>query len=248
MLITGAAGLLGRCLWKAWEKTGSYELTLTDIRPIADSRSRTEVGDLLDHEFVSDICQNQDTVVALAYIPFEDSSKPECRDIAMNMRLFEASRRAAVQRIVYASSNHATGWNEQTFEKPFVSNPNEQNPTGWYGAMKGMAEIAGKTLVNVAGMRFIGLRIGFFSGLPTPDSLRACEALLAPDDAVQLFRLAIDYDGPEHHLITYGTSETGNTSNLDISPARQVLGYRPTVDLVAYFGAKLPPISVQSYH
>ena len=233
--MTGAAGLLGRCLWQAWEESGHYDLTLVDRLPIEGARSRVEVGDLFDRDFTGRICVGQDVVVALAYVPSEEATfDPGAgTDIGMNMQLFEACRRAAVGRLVFASSNHATGWNEQTRERPFLSSPDEYNPTGWYGAMKGMAELAGKALVNTAGMRFIGIRVGFFYGHGEPDSLRACEALLAPEDAVQLFGLAVDYEGQQRYLVTYGTSETGGHGNLDIGPARRELGYRPAVDLVA---------------
>lgn len=236
VLVTGAAGRLGRCLWQAWESAGQYDLTLTDVRPIEGTQSRVEVGDLFDHDFVRRVCTDQDVLVALAFVPSEEGAFDETgarTDIAMNMQLFAACRRQGVGRIVYASSNHATGWNEETREMPFLSSPDEYNPTGLYGAMKGMAEIAGKALVNVVGMRFIGVRIGFFYGHGAADSLRACEALLAPEDAVQLFGLAVDYVGPERYLITYGTSETGGEGNLDIAPAKRILGYRPKVDLVA---------------
>ena len=235
VLMTGAAGKVGRCLWQAWEKTGQYDLTLTDSRPIIGSKSRVEVGDLLDCEFARGLCESQDVLVALAFIPSEEYADESAArsDIVMNMQLFEACRGAGVKKIVFASSNHVTGWNEQTRKEPFVSRPDEYNPTGWYGAMKGMAEIAGRALVNVEETRFIGIRIGFFYGTAEPDSLRACEMLLAPEDAAQLFGRAVDYEGPERYIITYGTSETGDTSNLDISPAKELLGYRPALDLTA---------------
>ena len=148
VLVTGAAGRLGRCLWQAWEKAGHYDLTLVDKLPVEGARSRVEVGDLFDRDFTDRICVGQDVVVALAYVASEEKTfAPGAgTDIAMNMQLFEACRRAAVGRIVFASSNHATGWNEQTRERHFLSSPEEYNPTGWYGAMKGMAELAGKAL------------------------------------------------------------------------------------------------------
>jgi len=239
VLLTGAAGGVGSCLWQAWEVEDKYELTLTDVRPVEGARSRVEMGELRDRDFVGELCRGQDVVVTLAYVPSEDFGEEDegLTDIGMNMQLFEASQRAGVEKVVFASSNHVTGWNEQTRELPFLSSANEYNPTGWYGAMKGMAEIAGQTLVNVYGRRFIGIRIGWFTGASEPDCLRACSTLLAPVDAAQLFSLAVDYAGPEKFLITYGTSDTtyeGHTSNLDISAAKEVLGYRPEINVMSY--------------
>ncbi len=87
-----------------------------------------------------------------------------------------------------------------------------------------MAEIAGRIFAHVYDRRFIGIRIGTFDkGRTEPEHLRECSTLLAPVDAVQLFRLAVDYEGPERFLITYGASENvygGHTGSTSRSPKR----------------------------
>ena len=239
VLITGAAGRIGTILWRAWEEEDRYELTLTDRTEIEGAKSRAEVGDLRNHTFASRICRNQDVLVSLAYIRALDIGERNggMTDIGMQMQLFEIAHRAGVAKIVYASSNHASGWNERISDPATFSTVDQINPDGWYGAMKCMAEAAGKYLVNVCNRRFIGIRIGTVNGDSEPRVLRHCSTLLAPADAAQLFRLAVDYEGPEKFLLTYGASENvfeGHVGFLDLSRAREVLGYRPQVNMMSY--------------
>ena len=239
VILTGAAGRVGSALWQAWEAEGLYELTLVDRDEVLGSCSRVEIGDLRDHAFASRICHNQDVLVSLAYLPEAEIGMPGgvMTDIGMQMQLFEIADRADVSKIVYASSNHASGWNEKEGHSPRFSTVDQINPDGWYGAMKCMAEAAGKYLVNVRGRRFIGLRIGTFNGTSEPRSLRSCSTLLAPVDAVQLFTLAIGYDGPERFLLTYGASENihdGHVGFLDLTNAKQFLAYKPQVNMMSF--------------
>ena len=101
--------------------------------------------------------------------------------------------------------------------------------------MKGMTEIAGCYLVDAHQMRFISIRTGSYNGSNEPSDIRHCSTLLTPRDCVQLFSLAVDYQGPIKYLITYGTS--GNTDGyqvgfMDIRPAVEILGYRPKDNLI----------------
>ena len=74
-------------------------------------------------------------------------------DIGASMYLFEAARQCGVQKIVYASTNHVSGWNEKLSTPPRYSTGDQFRPDGWYGAMKGMAEIAGRYLVDAHNMQ-----------------------------------------------------------------------------------------------
>ena len=233
VLITGAAGTVGTNLWKGWEAAGSYDLVLTDRHPIEASCSHVEVGDIADRDFVRRLCEGRDALVHLAYIPHRPLA--DVTDIGVTMQLFEAAWAAGVQTIVYASSNSATGTNEQDISPPRMSTGDQFRPGSWYGAQKCMAEMAGSYLAAREGMRFVSIRIGTFTGGDQPSDLRQCTTLLTPRDALQLFTRAIDYDGPVRYLITYGTS--GNHSGhqlgfLDLTDAVEVLGYQPQDNLI----------------
>ena len=237
VLITGAAGTVGTALWKAWEEQGIYTLTLMDIDPIVGAVFHVVQADIRDYAVMRELCNDQDVLVHLAYIRQNSLGKVpgEVSDIGASMTLFEAAQEAGVQKIVYASTNHVSGWNERLSSPPRFSTGAQFRPDGWYGAMKGMAEIAGRYLVDAHDMRFISIRIGSFNGTSEPNSLRHCSTLLTPRDCVQLFQCAVDYEGPVKYLITYGRSANTDgyqQSYLDISGAVEVLGYKPQDNLV----------------
>ena len=239
VLITGAAGRIGTILWNGWEKEDRYELTLADRVGIEGSNSRVEVGDICDHGFAARICENQDIVVSLAYLRAENVGEVDggMTDIGMQMQLFEVAHRADVGKIVFASSNHASGWNEMYGGPTLFSTVDQINPDGWYGTMKCMAEAAGKYLVNVCDRRFVGIRIGTVNGESEPKRIRHCSTLLAPVDAVQLFGLAVDYEGREKFLLVYGASDNVHEDRegfLDLSVAKEILGYKPEINIMSF--------------
>ena len=218
VLITGAAGTVGSALWKAWEKQDTYTLTLSDINPIEGSMSRVEQADIRDYTAMQALCEGQDVLVHLAYL----------RNYSLGKVPDEVSD-------IGACTNHVSGWNERLSTPPKFSTGDQFRPDGWYGAMKGMAEIAGRYLVDAHNMRFISIRIGSFNGTYEPNGIRHCSTLLTPRDCVQLFGLAVDYEGPVKYLITYGRSANSDgyqQSYLDISGAVEVLGYEPQDNLI----------------
>jgi uronate dehydrogenase len=238
VLLTGAAGRVGTALWQGWEAADRFDLTLTDCNPIEGARSRTEIGALDDYAFVEKICADHDTLVHLAYRGPANVGQDtlEFTDIGLSMRLFHCACAAGIEKIVLASTNHVTGWNEHLSDPPVFSTPEQIVPDGWYGAMKGMAEVAGRNLVNTEDMRFISIRIGTFSGKSDVSSLRLCSTLLTPRDAVQLFGLAIEYEGPHKFFITYGASNNIDGDHrgfLDISPGIKEFGYQPQDHIAA---------------
>jgi uronate dehydrogenase len=233
VLLTGAAGNVGSALRSSWEAADRFELTLTDVRPFEDAKARVEIGDIRDAELTRRLCANQDALVHLSYLGASNAgadTTDELTDIGLSMRLFRQAGEAGVSKIVYASTNHVSGMNETLYSPPRFCTADMQRPDGWYGAMKGMSEIAGRYLSDAFDLRFISIRIGTFTGNDEPEILRLCSTLLTPRDGAQLFGLAVDYKGPEKFLVTYGTSgnsEGEHRSFLDISPAVEILGYRP---------------------
>ena len=238
VVMTGAAGNVGTTLWGAWEEDDRYELTLADVRPVVGTSTRTRIGDLRDLEFMRRICQNQDVLVHLAFLR-DETVGPDSEamsDIGLSLALFETARQAGIGRIVFASTNKVNSGSQSQSGRPAYA-ADHYNPGSWYGAMKGMAELGGRMLVNACDMRFIAIRIGTYTGQTEPDNVRACGYLLSPRDCVQLFGLAVDYQGPEKLVVTYGTS--GNSwgahcGPLDIGPAIDLLGYRPQDNMMQF--------------
>ncbi len=133
VLLTGAAGTVGTTLWKAWEKQDTYILTLTDINPIEGSTSHVEQVDIRNYEAMQSLCQEQDVLVHLAYLRQDSPPKAtgELSDIDVSMNVFEAARACGIKKIVYASTNHVSGWNERLQSPPRFSTGNQFRPDGW---------------------------------------------------------------------------------------------------------------------
>lgn len=243
VLITGAAGRIGSTLRSAWASEDRYDITLLDLNKIDSEMIQ---ADIRQADQMKMVCQNQDVLIHLANIRYQDilEDPTQMTDITASMLLFEIARQAGISKIIYASTNHVTGWNEKLAQSadgswtgvpPVFSTADQFRPDGWYGAMKGMAELAGRYLVDAYQIQFTSLRIGSFNGTSQPKNIRHCSTLLTPRDCVQLFTLAVDYDGPVKYLVTYGTS--GNTDGyqvgfMDIRPAVEILGYRPQDNLI----------------
>ena len=75
VLLTGAAGAVGSALRRGWEAADRYELTLTDVRPIEDAQSPSEIGDIRDAEMTRRLCAGQDALVHLSYLGADNAAE-----------------------------------------------------------------------------------------------------------------------------------------------------------------------------
>lgn len=109
VLLTGAAGGLGTLMRDLLPAYG-YRLRLLDLRPV-EGEPEAIVADLADRAAVREAVRGVDAIIHLAGIsleaPFE---KILSANIAGTHHLYEAAREEGVQRIVFASSNHAVGF------------------------------------------------------------------------------------------------------------------------------------------
>src|SRR5215472_14560903 len=108
VLITGAAGAIGTALRNGLRS--AWRLRLTDSRPIADPASNEEciTADISDRAAIERMMPGVAAVVHLAGVggdySLEDLWRVNSRGL---FDVFESARLAGVQRIVFASSNHA---------------------------------------------------------------------------------------------------------------------------------------------
>ena len=98
VLLTGAAGAVGSALRRGWEAADRYELTLTDVRPIEDAQSPSEIGDIRDAEMTRRLCAGQDALVHLSYLGADNAAEDavELTDIGLSMRLFRQAAEAGL--------------------------------------------------------------------------------------------------------------------------------------------------------
>ncbi|MGO4524864.1 NAD-dependent epimerase/dehydratase family protein [Microvirga sp. 2MCAF35] len=220
ILITGAAGRLGTILRRSL--AGQCELVrLSDIVPMEPAGAGEQIVscDLADEAAVRGLCEGVDAVIHLGGLPYETGWSEMLRtNIGGTVNLYEGARHAGVERVIFASSNHATGMypNDRT-----LSGESSPRPDSRYGLTKAFGEDVAALYAYKHGIRSLCLRIG--SCLPKPDNRRALSTWLSQDDFVRLVQVGLTADYV--HEIVYGVSR--NTRSWWDNSAAHRLGYEP---------------------
>ncbi len=229
VLITGAAGAIGSCLREGLRPLVSG-LVLTDAQPLEPAgEERFVQADLADPEAVMRAAAGVAAVVHLGAIPTEASFDELLGpNLIGTFNVFEAARRSGATRVVYASSNHATGFYpvEQR-----LTGREAPRPDTLYGVTKAYGEALGSLYADKFGLEVICIRIGSFQ--ERPRQVRELATWLSPGDAVRLFAACISAP-PVGFRVVYGAS-ANKRSNWDLAPARE-LGYDPQDDAERYAG------------
>jgi len=221
VLITGAAGGIGRSLRESL--LGVYRvLRLSDRVPLAPARTGEEVDltELSDMAAVERMVDGVDGIVHLGGISGESEWESILQsNIAGTYNLFEAARRAGVQRIIVATSNHAVGFYPRDRK---IGHQVVPRPDSRYGVSKAFAEALASLYADKHGIGFLCTRIGNFG--PRPIDKRRLSIWISPRDYAQLVRIGLEH--PEiRYEIVYGVSNN-RRSWYDNSNAER-LGYRP---------------------
>jgi uronate dehydrogenase len=202
--MTGAAGKVGRHL-RATLGDAFEEFLLLDIEaiePTAPNERALQV-DLRDFDAVQTALQRVKGVIHLGGL----ADEADFHDLAeVNLvgtyHVLEAARMGGVQRVVYASSNRATGFYPITR----VVKPDEPyRPDGLYGVTKGATEALCRLYSDKFGLEIACLRIGSFEVLPTTP--RELHTWLSPRDCTAAFRAALEgtYDFTTFYAVSANT-------------------------------------------
>lgn len=233
VLVTGAAGSIGTVLLPGLTARGHEVIGLD--RSAAPDRSDTAwyAVDCTDGEAVeavfADLARSGgiEAVVHLAGIPTEASLTEELDShVVSTAALLDAMVRHGVDRIVYASSNHAVG---RTPRSDLLTTDVRPRPDTFYGVAKVAAEALLSLYVDRHGVDAVALRIGSF--LPEPETRRGLSTWLSHDDAVRMVDAALTAPAPGFAVL-YGIS-ANHRGWWDLEPGRE-LGYRPEDDAEAY--------------
>jgi uronate dehydrogenase len=226
LLMTGAAGRIGTVL-RAGLRDEMDELRLSDLvePPDLSAGETFMAADLADAAAVDRAVGGVDAVVHLGAVPdeasFDEIAGPNLHGA---FHVFDACRRLGARRVVYASSNHATGM--YPVGEP-LDGSQPPRPDGLYGASKVWGEALGRMFAERFGLEVVCLRIGSFRERPT--ERRELATWLSHGDAVRLVRAALT--APEVRFeIVYGVS--ANTRAW--WPLTGRLGYEPRDDAEAY--------------
>ena len=222
ILLTGAAGRIGTALRTRLPELG-WDVRSFDRLPVPGGM----VGDLSSDDDLDAAVAGVSAIVHLAGQPTE-APWPVIRDANIDglVRLFEAARRAGVPRVVFASSNHATGFTPVT---PELGTDGPNRPDTLYGVSKVFGEALGRYYADRYGLRVACLRIGTFA--ERPDDMRTLSTWLSPDDAARLIDACLRAPNLTYSVVWGVSDNTRRTWSLESARA---LGYDPQDDAEAY--------------
>ena len=221
LLLTGAAGSLGREL-RPRLKAYCDTLRLSHRKDMGPAGAGEEivVAALEDKAAVHGLLAGVDAVVHMGGVSTEQPWEAILAGNIVGMvNLYEAARAHRVKRIVFASSNHVTGFYRQD---QVVSPRDPMRPDGFYGLSKCFGENLAQLYWDRHGIETVSLRIG--SSYPEPKDRRMLASWMSFDDTERLVVAALTAPVVGHSVI-YGMSDNATTW-WDNTPARHI-GYRP---------------------
>lgn len=250
VLVTGAEGTIGTAVREHLAER--YELHALTREPVSFPSHAADIADL---DAILPAFAGMDAVVHLAASPAVETPWQEIlpNNLIGTYNVFEAARRSGVERVVFASSNHAIGMYEldgapdlYDLDDPRVYDHTvEVRPDSLYGVSKVYGEALGRYYAERHGLAVVCLRIGAVRAGddPTaPEVLASSPALLdltteeqrhqrmravwlSRRDCGQLISRALDATDVRWAVV-YGISNNPRQF-WDISHAREVLGYEP---------------------
>ncbi len=204
ILLTGAAGNLGQVL-RPRLKAYCSTLRVSHRKEFGPAHAGEEVviASLENADEMMALLDGVDAVVHMGGVSTEQPWEPI---LAGNI-------------IIFASSNHATGFYKQSETIPPTVKP---KPDGFYGLSKAFGENVGQMYWNRWGIETLSVRIG--SSFPEPVDRRMLATWLSYDDLERVVVAGFTAPIIEHTGI-YGMSDN-QTTWWDNTPAKHV-GYRP---------------------
>jgi uronate dehydrogenase len=221
VLLTGAAGGLGRQLRPRLRERCSL-LRVSDVAAMEPAGAGEEVVEaaLENRAAVHALLKGIDAVVHLGGISTEQPFDAVLQaNIVGVYNLYEAARQHGVKRIVFASSNHVTGFYRQD---EVVDATMPVRPDGYYGLSKAFGENLSRFYFDRYGIETVCLRIG--SSFPEPKDRRMLATWLSYDDLERLVVASLTAPVVGHSIV-YGMSDN-TTTWWDNTPARHI-GFRP---------------------
>lgn len=188
LLVTGAAGGMGRIIRPHLAQL-ARTVRLSDIADLGEAASHEELVpcDLADASAVSELVKGCDAVLHLGGVSVE---KPWASLLQANIvgtyNLYEAVRHYGKPRVIFASSNHTTGYYERSRR---IDSDVPHRPDSLYGVTKCFGEDLASLYHDKFGIETLSVRIGWCH--PKPTDTRKMAIWLSAEDFVSLVQRAI---------------------------------------------------------
>ncbi|MFT4892195.1 MAG: NAD+ dependent glucose-6-phosphate dehydrogenase [Halobacteriales archaeon] len=236
VLLTGAAGRVGTAILSGIGE--KYEWRLLDRDPPTDETEwpgEYVVADITDEDAVREAMDGVETVIHLAGDPRPEAPWDSVleNNIDGTRNVFAAAVDQGVEKVAYASSNHAVGAFEEA-RKPDIYRTSSDftldgtelpRPSNLYGVSKAAGETLGRYYHDYHDLSVICVRIGNLTKDHPPKDYERGQAMwLSYRDCAHLFDRCIQAD--YGYEIVYGISDN-DRKYYSIDRAREVLDYDP---------------------
>jgi nucleoside-diphosphate-sugar epimerase len=248
IFITGGSGLIGTILNNHLSK--NYQIVNLDISKSKNNLSETIIGDMNVYEDVLEGSKGCSVIIHLGAVISVDSSWDLVlkNNIESTRNVYEAAKINNIEKVIFASSNHAVGLFENDEPYRQIVNGNYKNidpnkiplidhnvpirPDSYYGISKAYGETIGRYYFEKHDIQSVNLRIGTVQKTDTPkSSVRHFATWLSHPDIAQLVEKSIIKE--VKFEIFYGVSNN-KWRFWDIKNAYNKIGYEPVENAENY--------------
>lgn len=226
ILITGAQGSIGTMLRHSLRQRGRH-LRLLDLMPLSPlqpgENAELITGSFLEPETMAAASAGARAIVHLGGLSHAGYSWPEYLEVNIHgtQVLADAAHHAGVERVVYASSNHAVGF-APLLEGDAVPDYEYPRPDSYYGVSKVASESLLSLYHDRYGLDAVCLRIGSYR--ERPFDLRSLWSWLSPGDCTRLVEAALTTPNPGFRVVWGVSANSRAVVSLDEGRA---IGYGP---------------------
>ena len=232
LFITGAAGLVGSGLRRHLKDCYDFRLMFHRTIPEVEPDDEVVVSDVANFEQMVEACEDIDAIVHLGiaitqrgYLRTRYNQMIMETNIQGTYNIFEAARINKVPTVIFASTNHVTGFYEQ--EDVYTSPEMAIRPDSMYGVSKAFGEALGRFYHDQYGMGVYCIRIANYSD--TEEVNREYppgeNRWLSPRDCADLTARCIEAPEPQFGII-YGVSQ-GAEKKWDLRSGKDLVGWEP---------------------
>lgn len=234
VLLTGSEGRVGQAILDGL--ADRYEWRLLDREPPeAEPPGEFIVGDIADRETVVTAMEGVSAVIHLAGDPRPEAPWDSVlkNNIDGTYAVFRAAVDAGVERVAFASSNHAVKGYEldrqpaiyRSGKGPVLDGSELPRPANVYGVSKATGEVLGRYFHDTADLSVVCVRIGNLNKDRPPAEYERGQAMwLSHRDCAHLFDRCLQAE--YGYEIVYGISDN-DRKFYSLDRTKEVLGYRP---------------------
>lgn len=231
LAITGGGGRIGTALRPLLR--GRYRIRVVDVREPATALEADEFvkADVASLAMMESALAGADAVLHLAGNPSTSGTWEEMRtaNIEGTRSVFEAARRHAVSKVVFASTNHVMGFYNLEEAWP-IDELSPIRPDSLYGVSKAFGEALARYYADAFDMSMLCLRIGWFTP-SIPSNARLNPLWISANDLAQIVVRCLE---TARHFGIYNATSNNPHGHWTLQAARDELGYAPVDDVTVF--------------